>query len=57
MIIVWTQLANDKSCGPIGHVSHYLGSLLGVIALTFLSVFVRKVGYFAAQTRETLLYK
>jgi ACR3 family arsenite efflux pump ArsB len=57
MIIVWTQLANGKSRGAIGHVSHHLISLLGVIALTFLFVFVRKVGYFAAQTRETLLYK
>jgi hypothetical protein len=42
--------------GLIGLVSRHLGSLLGVIRLTILCAFVRKVGHFDAQIKETLLY-
>ena len=59
------KVAASKGCnykqngmiGWIGHVSHHLRSLLGVIELTILCAFVCKVGCFDAQIRETLLYK
>ena len=40
----------------IGHVSDHLGAFLSAIELIVLCSFVRKVRYFDAQIRETLLY-
>jgi hypothetical protein len=46
----------DAVSGRIGVVSHHLRSLLGAIELTVLCAFVCIVGYFDAQSSETLLY-
>ena len=43
--------------GPIGFVSHHLGSLLSAIKLTALCAFVCRIRYFDAQIKETLLCK
>ena len=47
----------DVVIGWTGDVSHHLPSLLGAIELIALNAFVCTIGYFDAQTRETLLYK
>ena len=50
-------LKKDAMIGQIGVVSHHLRSLLGVIELIISCAFICRVGYFDAQSRETLLYK
>ena len=51
------MIGPDAVIGQIGLVSYHLGSLLGAIEPTILCAFVCIVGYFDAQTRETLVHK
>ena len=51
------MIGPDAVIGQMGLVSYHLGSLLGAIEPTILCAFVCIVGYFDAQTRETLVHK
>ena len=48
---------SDTMIGRIVHVSHHLGSLLGVIELIVLCASACNIGYFDAQIGDILLYK
>ena len=49
-----SERQDDALYGCIGHVSHHLGPLLGVVELIVLCAFVCKVRYVDAQIREAL---
>lgn len=54
------RMCSDRSntmIGQIGHVAHYLGSLLHAIESTIMSAFVCRVGHFDTGIKETLLYR
>lgn len=48
---------SDTMIGQIGHVAHYLGSLLRAVESTVLSAFVCRVGHSNTKIKETLLYR
>ena len=47
----------DAMIGWIGHISHHLRSLLGVLELIVLCASACNIGYFDAQIKNILLYK